>query len=465
MATFLRSRARLAGALVAAVVTGATAIGTAGVASAAEEIPQESLIVENHSDKLEIEPRIVGGQPAEEGEYPFIAYLTIDTPEGTFACGGSLYAADTILTAAHCVNGTGPADNITAHFGSVDLASGDIVEYTSEYVYSGNISGIPNDWALVKLTEDVEGIDPVDVVTDDSLDGGTAIGDEDDPAFTVIGWGDLADGANAGSQFLQEVRVPAVSDDDCAAAYGADFTADAELCAGDLENGGVDSCQGDSGGPLLANTGTDVAPEYTQVGVVSWGNGCALEGFPGIYTQLSNFADKIAAVSNGENTPAEVADVTIETTAGTPVEITLTADDAEGDDVSFKVSEPGSGTLTTDDETLATLVYTPAEGFTGEDSFLYLANDGSTDGIPATVTITVSDAPEPTPTPTDTPTEDPGDDDGNDDGDDNGEGGDGEELPDTGSSTTTMIGLALLLAAGGAGVAFAARRRTAGSNV
>lgn len=463
MATFLRSRARLAGALLAAVVTGATAISTAGVAAAAEEIPQESLIVQNHSDKLEIEPKIVGGQDADEGEYPFIAYLTIETPEGTFACGGSLYAEDTILTAAHCVNGTGPADNITAHFGSVDLASEDIVTYTSEYVYSGNISGIPNDWALVKLSEPVAGIDPVDVVTDDSLDGGTALEGEDAPSFTVIGWGDLAEGANEGSQFLQEVRVPAVSDDDCAAAYGADFTADAELCGGDIENGGVDSCQGDSGGPLLANSGTEDEPEYTQVGVVSWGNGCAQEGFPGIYTQLSNFAGKIAAVSNGDNTPAEVADVQIETTAGTPVEITLTADDAEGDDVSFKVSEPTTGALTTDDDTLATLVYTPAEGFTGEDSFLYLANDGSTDGIPATVTITVKDAPEPTPTPTptETPTEDPGD----DDGDDNGEGGDGDELPDTGSSTTTMMGLALLLAAGGAGVAFAARRRVTGSNV
>ena len=38
-------------------------------------------------------------------------------------------------------------------------------------------------------------------------------------------------------------------------------------------------------------------------------------------------------------------------------------------------------------------VYTPAEGFTGEDSFTYVANDGQADSAPATVTISVTEAP------------------------------------------------------------------------
>ena len=46
--------------------------------------------------------------------------------------------------------------------------------------------------------------------------------------------------------------------------------------------GGIDSCQGDSGGPLFSGTGADAV----QHGVVSWGRGCALAGYPGIYICL-----------------------------------------------------------------------------------------------------------------------------------------------------------------------------------
>ena len=46
---------------------------------------------------------------------------------------------------------------------------------------------------------------------------------------------------------------------------------DSTLCAAGPAAGGQDSCQGDSGGPLWVE---DSGAEY-QVGVVSWGYGCA----------------------------------------------------------------------------------------------------------------------------------------------------------------------------------------------
>ncbi|CAG0920442.1 unnamed protein product [Notodromas monacha] len=60
------------------------------------------------------------------------------------------------------------------------------------------------------------------------------------------------------------------------------------ICAGNVEDGGVDTCQGDSGGPL-----TDEAVSKL-LGLTSCGYGCAQPGFPGVYTQVSYFLDWIA---------------------------------------------------------------------------------------------------------------------------------------------------------------------------
>ena len=51
---------------------------------------------------------------------------------------------------------------------------------------------------------------------------------------------------------------------------------------------GKDSCQGDSGGPL-------VSPDGVLVGIVSWGEGCAEAGNPGVYANVGLLHDDISA--------------------------------------------------------------------------------------------------------------------------------------------------------------------------
>ncbi|CAG0888903.1 unnamed protein product [Darwinula stevensoni] len=95
------------------------------------------------------------------------------------------------------------------------------------------------------------------------------------------------------SSTLQEVEVPLVNLASCSTAYsqmaGAvvkipDGIKDSMLCAGEK---GKDSCQGDSGGALLYED--PKSSRFMVVGISSFGYGCGVDGFPGIYTKVAPF--------------------------------------------------------------------------------------------------------------------------------------------------------------------------------
>ena len=106
--------------------------------------------------------------------------------------------------------------------------------------------------------------------------------------LTVIGLGATSEGGN-GASILREVNVPTVSFADCndQNSYQGDINDATMICAG-FSQGGKDSCQGDSGGPLVTQGGV-------QVGVVSWGDGCARPDLPGVYARVSVAFDWIVS--------------------------------------------------------------------------------------------------------------------------------------------------------------------------
>lgn len=97
---------------------------------------------------------------------------------------------------------------------------------------------------------------------------------------------------------------------------------------------------------------------------------------------------EITITVNPVNDGPTADDLSISTAAGAPVAVALAGADVEGDDLSYEIiAQPRYGTLQQDG---SSWVYTPAAGFTGVDSFRYVASDGQADSAAATATIQVS---------------------------------------------------------------------------
>ncbi len=234
--------------------------------------------------------RIIGGADASPASWPFIALLAADAtppdPVNQF-CGGSLIDRSWIVTAAHCTFQPSPID---VFVGVTDLGAAagsqarnvDAVVRHPGYVNDGSFR---NDVALLHLDAPVV-LGPDAQTIDLVAPTDTAAWDPGSPAH-VAGWGTTV-APPAASVFvdaLQTLDLPILTSADCAN-YGSAFVPSMMLCAG-FPEGVQDACQGDSGGPLTV-AATD-SGQRVLVGAVSWGNGCADAGFPGIYAHLPNF--------------------------------------------------------------------------------------------------------------------------------------------------------------------------------
>jgi hypothetical protein len=145
-------------------------------------------------------------------------------------------------------------------------------------------TGVANDFLLLKL----DGQSSKQVVSLDTNKDSMSDGDE----LHVVGFGDtsLAPYQYDQPDRLHEVTVNYMNNQQCARSsiYPNSLLPPANMCAMDV---GEDGCQGDSGGPLLKKGNKYVSRDDVQVGVVSWGLGCAEH--PGVYARVSEGYDWI----------------------------------------------------------------------------------------------------------------------------------------------------------------------------
>lgn len=235
---------------------------------------------------FEFRPKIVGGVPAEKGEFPF--QVSLQSSSGSHFCGGSLIKKNWVLTAAHCVTRWSNSNKIV--IGLHDLKDKtDTENFTSVKVISHpqyNSRAFDYDYALIKLNGDSK-FRSIELNSTE-ID----IPNTDLPPINVwtAGWGTTAESGSL-ARVLNKVEIPLVTTEACNAttAYDGDIT-DRMICAG-LIKGGKDSCQGDSGGPLFM---TQTSGDFLLLGVVSWGEGCARPNKYGVYSKVNVVVDWIS---------------------------------------------------------------------------------------------------------------------------------------------------------------------------
>jgi secreted trypsin-like serine protease len=216
--------------------------------------------------------------------YPFM--VSLQTFDREHYCGGSLIAPRVVLTAAHC------AEPYRVIIGGRSLSvRREFREYavTHSRVYEGYVSRTyQHDIRLVYLDNDVP-LTPVALSASASDASAGRIA-------TVAGWGYVFEGAGAPSTDLRHVNLTMLSDALCGRVF-SNYAPATSLCAGYLP-GGRDACTGDSGGPLFLVRST--APRFVQIGIVSYGFGCARTGVPGGYVDVREYSSWIQQHLNDE---------------------------------------------------------------------------------------------------------------------------------------------------------------------
>ena len=144
-----------------------------------------SVVVHAETRLIPGEPRIIGGEAADFGDWPSTAALFVTQKgreEGSYSCGGALIASRWVLTAAHCVKGE-KAANMFVWLGTTDLSrngGGEGIKVKKIIIHPQyNDTIFDNDLALLEL-KSITTVKTIPLFIGDTEEGTPA---------AVVGWG------------------------------------------------------------------------------------------------------------------------------------------------------------------------------------------------------------------------------------------------------------------------------------
>jgi hypothetical protein len=216
---------------------------------------------------------------------------------GTYAfCGGSFIDPRIVVTAAHCVEDMQKKIFVSSGISLNSQHSGaPLIPVEAVFPHPHyDRTKLTNDIAILYLGSYDLGALPRPIVPISLNDDETFPDEIPGIRVTVTGWGNTSSFGKLYDDPLRSADLDIVPVTRCSLAPGYDDVDARQICAGDLAQGGIDACNGDSGGPLVAKKADG---SLSLVGVVSWGEGCALAGKPGVYTRISSFHDWIQATT------------------------------------------------------------------------------------------------------------------------------------------------------------------------
>ena len=243
---------------------------------------------------------IIGGTVALDHKYDFVSSLR---SFGQHYCGAALIAAQWAVTAAHCLpsrSGSLPGRfTLVIHPAHMDCSL-EVLAWTSHPDY--NADTYEADLAVLHVSQPHCAAHVVKPRLDD---GNIPIDQWPHQNATAAGWGTTQFSRNPkpGAHFpystvLRRVVLPILTDATCITAMGVGaryYFPAVMLCAGHLDNHTADTCDGDSGGPLFMEP-PGPQTEAVLVGITSWGYGCGLHGYPGVYTEVAVFRSWVLSV-------------------------------------------------------------------------------------------------------------------------------------------------------------------------